>query len=286
MTITEIEPTTTGGQQSSLRVFKELQQGTEEWFYQRCGIVTASVVGQLVTSRQPTAIETDCPECGSLTAEPCIGKRSPAPLKTLHPARAAAARGMDRVISADHNSDTSRALTLHLAAERITGFVEPTFTSADMERGNLDEPYARGSYSEHYTAATEVGFMVRDFGTYRIGYSPDGLVGDDGLIEIKSRRQKIQLKTILAGEVPLENMAQIQTGLLVSGRDWLDYVSYSGGMPLYVKRVPPSPVWFNAIIEAVQTLEETVTKIIETYETSVKGMPLTDRIDHYEEMVF
>lgn len=286
MTATITEPRNQDGQQPNLRILKDLQQGTEEWLYERCGLVTASVVGQLVASRQPSAIEADCPECGAAVSDPCVGKRSPGPLKTLHPARAAAARGMDRVIAADSHSDTARALTMHLAAQRITGWVEPTFTSASTERGTLDEPYARDAYSEHYAPAVEVGFMVRDFGWGKIGYSPDGLVGDDGLIEIKSRNQKIQLRTILADEVPLENMAQVQCGLLVSGRDWLDYVSYSGGMPLYVKRVLPDPKWFAAILESVQTLETTVEEMIDTYEKAAKGRPLTDRIDHYLELEF
>ena len=65
-----------------------------------------------------------------------------------------------------------------------------------------------------------LGFMIRDDWGYRIGYSPDGLVGDDGLIEVKSRRPKKHLQTILANEVPAENIAQIQTGLLVSQRKW------------------------------------------------------------------
>jgi len=222
----------------SLQVFDELEQGTDEWLAARCGIITASVVGHLITA------------------------------KTIKPAA----------------NDTSRALIAHLTAERITGYVEPTHTSADMERGTLDEPYAREVYSEHYAEASEVGFMVREFDGIRIGYSPDGLVGDDGLIEIKSRRQKIQLKTILDDTVPLENMAQIQCGLLVSGRDWLDYVSYCGGMPLYVKRVYPDINWFTAIKDAVTAFEKTASQMLETYQAAIAGRPNTDRIDHFAEL--
>jgi hypothetical protein len=222
----------------SLRVFEDLEQGTDEWLAQRCGIVTASVVGQLITP------------------------------KTVKPAA----------------NDYSRALTMHLAAERITGYVEPMHMNADMERGTLDEPFARAAYSEHYAPAHEVGFMVRDDFGFRLGYSPDGLVGDDGLIEIKSRRQKKHLATMLADEVPLENMAQIQCGLLVSGRAWCDYVSYCGGMPLYVKRVLPDKKWHDAILEAVKTFEETVAQMIDNFELAAAGRPLTDRIDHYAEM--
>ena len=231
MTITTTEP--------GLAVFNDLEQGSDAWLAARCGIITASVVGQLITP------------------------------KTVKPA----------------TNDYSRALTMTLAAERITGHVEPIHPNADMERGTLDEPYARELYSDHYAPAVEVGFMVRDFG-YKIGYSPDGLVGDDGLIEIKSRRQKKHLATILADEVPLENMAQIQCGLLVSGREWLDYVSYSGGMPLYVKRVLPDLRWLSAIHEAVEAFEESAAQMVKNYGINTAGRPATKRINHYEEMRF
>jgi hypothetical protein len=184
------------------------------------------------------------------------------------------------------NNDTSRGLTASLAAERITGYTEPMRVSADMERGTLDEPYAREIYDEHYAPVTETGFMIRDDTGHKIGYSPDGLVGDDGLIEIKSRLQKVHLDTILADEVPLANMAQIQCGLLVSGREWCDYVSYCGGMPLYVKRVLPDTRWHEAITSAVAAFEATATEMIDAYLAAVDGRPPTKRIDHYEEMRF
>lgn len=184
------------------------------------------------------------------------------------------------------SNDISRGLTMSLVAERITGYTEPVFVSADMERGNFDEPIARDLYREHFAPVTEVGFMIRDDLGFPLGYSPDGLVGDDGLIEIKSRKQKIQLKTILEDTVPLENMAQIQAGLLVSGRDWCDYISYSGGMPLYVKRVLPDPKWFEAITDAAKVFEATAAAMIKTYAAAIDGKPIAPRIDHFEEMRF
>ncbi|MDQ0102321.1 hypothetical protein J2T10_001967 [Paenarthrobacter nicotinovorans] len=268
----------------TLHTYPELEQGSEEWLQARCGILTASVIGSLVSSRQPTALETDCPECGAEANGPCIGKRSPEPIKTLHPARAAAARELDRVITADVTSETALGLIMTLAAERITGFVEPTLQSRAMERGQLDEPYARDAYSQHHAKVTELGFMVREFDSFRIGYSPDGLVSDDGLIEIKSRTQKIQLRTVLADEVPGENMAQLQTGLLVSDRDWIDYASYCGGMKLWTKRVYPDPAWHAAIIEAANQTETIITNMVSDYLETTAGMPDTERIDHYPEM--
>lgn len=215
----------------TLKVYDDIEQGTDDWHALRRGIVTASTIGQLITP------------------------------KTVKVAA----------------NDTARSLTMHLTAERITGYTEPTYASADMERGKIDEPYARDVYSEHYAPAVEVGFMTNTFNGHTLGYSPDGVVGDDGLIEIKSRRQKQQLATVLADAVPLENMAQCQTGLLVTGRDWLDYVSFCGGMPLYVKRVYPDRRWFDAITGALELFEAEAERITATYMTRTNGAPLTER---------
>ena len=110
----------------------------------------------------------------------------------------------------------------------------------------------------------------------KLGYSPDGLVGEDGLIEIKSRRQKKHLQTIINDAVPPENMAQLQCGLLVSGREWIDYVSFCGGMPLYVKRVTPDEQWQDAILTAVEAFEEQVVPIVTDFERLTWGMHPTD----------
>ena len=222
----------------SLTVLHDIVQGTEEWHAARRGIVTASVVGQLITP------------------------------STLKPA----------------NNPIARGVTATLVAERITGFTEPTPMSADMWRGIDDEPRAREKYSEHHAPAIESGFMIRDEQGVRIGYSPDGLVGDDGLIEIKSRRAKKHLQTNLADEVPAENMAQIQCGLLVSGRAWCDYISYAGGMPLWVKRVHPDAKWHTAIVAAARQFEHTAEQMTAAYNTAVAGLPMTERVLE-EEMV-
>ena len=183
-------------------------------------------------------------------------------------------------------NDYSRGLTALLVSERITGWTEPVYGSFDMQRGNLDEPIARDLYSEHFAlnSVTESGFMVRDDWGFSIGYSPDGLVGDDGLIEIKSRAPKKHLATILAQEVPLENVAQCQTALLVSGRKWLDYISYCSGMPLFVIRVIPDIEWHNAILAAVGTFEQNAAEMINAYNKAIDGLPATDRIQHFAEM--
>ena len=128
--------------------------------------------------------------------------------------------------------------------------------------------------------------MLRVEDGWQLGYSPDGLVGTDGLIEIKSPRAKTHLNTILADEVPAFYMPQLQAGLLVSGRDWVDFVSYVGGMPLWVKRVLPDPRWFEAIVAAVTRFETTAAEMVAAYEQATKGLPQTERPTELERLLW
>ena len=261
----------------SLHVYNDLEQGSDAWLEARRGIVTASVVGQLITISGAPQTTVGCPECGAQAGDPCVSRarKEPAPIKTTHGSRVAPTDAPPVITPS--TSDTARALTALLVAERITGWVDPVYVSDDMMRGTLDEPIARAIYAEHYAPVNEVGFMVREEEWGRLGYSPDGLVGAEGLIEIKSRRAKKQLDTILRDEVPAENMAQIQAGLLVSGRAWCDYVSFCGGMPLYVKRVHPDRRWFEAIEGAVAAFEHAAVEMTDRYTNAIAGRPATER---------
>lgn len=175
-------------------------------------------------------------------------------------------------------NDVSRGVTTTLVAERITGWTEDTAVTADMWRGIDSEPIARDVYSEQYQTARETGFMRRDEDGWTLGYSPDGLVGDDGLIEIKAPRAKTHLRTVIEDEVPSHYMPQLQAGLLVSGRAWIDFVSYVGGMPLYVKRVLPDPEWRGAIILAAIQFETTAAEMAAAYTQATEGLPATERV--------
>ena len=154
------------------------------------------------------------------------------------------------------SNDKERAHMFEILGQRITGYTEPHYISDDMLRGHEDEIESRIRYAEHFAPVTECGFVTNDDHGVVIGYSPDGLVGDDGLIECKSRRQKYQIETILADEVPAEYLLQCQTGLLVTGRKWLDFVSYCGGLPMFVKRVWPCQEIQHAIIAAASAFEQ------------------------------
>lgn len=156
------------------------------------------------------------------------------------------------------NNDKTRAHIYELLAQRITGYVEPSYISDDMLRGWDDEIEAVRLYSEKFGEAQKCGFVTNDQWGFKIGYSPDALVGSNGLLECKSRRAKFQVQTISDNTMPDDFMLQVQTGLLVTGREWLDFISYSGGLPMIVLRVHPIPEVQEAIIEAAIQFEATI----------------------------
>ena len=264
----------------TLHIFADVEQGTDEWHTLRRGVLTASTVGKLISVGSPDALAVGCPTCKAETASPCISKthKTPTPIKTFHPARSNAAGDLPPVYTVS-TDDTAAALTALLVAERITDHTEDTPMTSDMWRGVESEPYARDIYSGHYQQAVECGFMLREEDGWRLGYSPDGLVGDDGLIEIKAPRAKTHVRTVLTDDVPTQYMAQLQGGLLVSGRKWCDFVSFNGGMHMYVKRVCPDPAWQGAIIAAATRFEKTAAEMVAAYEQATQDMPATERID-------
>lgn len=263
----------------TLQTFADVEQRSEEWYKQRRGIVTASVVGSLLSIGRLSAIDYACPKCGAAAKGDCLSLRdSTKTVQSMHPERTAYARSQPSpLIIEPARNDTARDLTAKLAAERISGITEETFTSDDMWRGIECEPLAREKYSECFAPVTQTGFMVRDDWGFRLGYSPDGLVGDDGLCEIKSPRAKNHVKTVLSDGVPMEYMAQLQTGLLVSGREWIDFISYSGGMKMWRKRVYRQPKWFEAIVAAVRLFEENAAEMMRLYDEATEGLPMTER---------
>lgn len=275
----------------SLHVIEGLVQGTEEWFAARRGMVTASVVGKLLTVTAPGALEYACPECDAVPIESCISlsRKSPSVIKVPHSGRAKVAAdnaATAKPIIKVADNDTSRAVTLTLVAERLSGFTDPSYVNDDMMRGILHEPVARDRYAEHNKVEVrQVGFMVRDDLGGQLGASPDGLVSTDGGIEVKCPRAKEHIRTIIADEVPVQYMPQVQACLLVSGREWWDFVSFCAGLPMYTKRVYPDPVWQNAITDAARAFEKRADRIVDDYLTKSAGLPATERIADDLEMV-
>lgn len=181
------------------------------------------------------------------------------------------------------DNDTSRSLAETLVAERLTGHVEYVHPTPAMVRGTLDEPFARDAYAEHYGAVREVGFYRLEADQYVAGYSPDGVTESGGLLEIKSRSPRIHIRTILEDRVPPVNFPQLQMGLFITGKPWIDYLSWSGGMAIWVKRVYPEQPWFDSIHEALMALEDDADRLIDQYKRNTRGAPIAPRIDHNAE---
>ncbi len=159
------------------------------------------------------------------------------------------------------SNDKERAHLYELLAQRITRYVEPHYISDDMLRGKEDELWARALYAEKYAPVEEVGFITNDRWGFTLGYSPDGqVIGQPGGIECKSRRQKFQIETVcnnvVEGTIPADFVIQIQTGLLVSEWEWIDFISYSGGLPMATIRVYPIPAVQDAIVQAAGAFEQ------------------------------
>lgn len=213
-----------------IKYHDDLIQGSDEWHAARCGLLTASEFGLVLT---PT-------------------------LKIA-------------------NNDKTRQHAWELAAQRITNYVEPTYIGEAMLRGHVDEMEARNLYSQNYAPVQEVGFVTNDKWGFTLGCSPDGLVGDDGMIECKSRIQKYQIKTIVehyeSGAIPAEYVLQIQGQMLVTGRKWCDFISYSGGLPMWVIRVEANPEIQDKIIEAASSFEARVNEIVADYHAAIEAEP-------------
>ena len=140
-----------------------------------------------------------------------------------------------------------------LIAERLTGEPYEGFTNAAMAWGTATEPQARAAYAwKHDTDVAEVGFIEHPNITMS-GASPDGLVGDDGLIEIKCPNTSTHIETLLSVKVPAKYITQMMWQMACTGRMWCDFVSYDPRLPenmqMFVQRVPRD----GALISEMET---------------------------------
>jgi hypothetical protein len=213
-----------------LKFHPDLIQGSEEWHKARCGLLTASEFGLILT---PT-------------------------LKIASNAK-------------------ERLHLWELAAQRISDYVEPTYISDSMLRGHDDEIEARNLYAKHFAPVIETGFVTNSKWGFTLGCSPDGLVGEDGGIECKSRNQKYQVQTICewyeSGGIPADFILQVQGEMLVCERQWWDFISYSGGLPMAVIRVHPNLEVQNAILDAASKFEARINEVIADYRAACADEP-------------
>lgn len=175
-------------------------------------------------------------------------------------------------VLAKKDSATRADYLTDLVLERLTGTQQEFYQNEAMQWGTDTEPQARMAYeAETGNLVDELGFI--DHPTIaNFGCSPDGVIGESGLIEIKCPNSKTHLSTLLSGKAPTKYIPQMQTQMAVMNRQWCDFVSFDPRLPeelqLFVIRV-------NRDDEYIAKLEEEVTaflKEVESTVTKLKGL--------------
>jgi putative phage-type endonuclease len=161
-----------------------------------------------------------------------------------------------------------------LIAERLTGTVAPSFTNAAMIHGTETEPEARRAYEFFVDRdVQQVGFVPHPE-IEMCGASPDGLVGDDGLLELKCPNTATHIETLLSGVIPDKYVKQMMFQMACTGRQWCDFASYDNRLPermrLFVQRVHRDAAVIGEIEQAVRDflseIEITVASLEAKYE--------------------
>lgn len=168
-----------------------------------------------------------------------------------------------------------------LVAERLTGTVAESYTSAAMQWGIDHEAEARSTYEFFTNASVEDASFVLHPTIAETGASPDGFVGEDGLVEIKAPQTATHIDTLLGGTVPAKYVTQIQWQLSCTGRQWADFVSFDPRMPatmsMFIKRVHRDDDLIRDLEAEVATflneLRSTVDRLRAKYEPSTDELP-------------
>lgn len=177
-----------------------------------------------------------------------------------HAARAGipTASGFSQIL-AKGQGKTRAAYMRRLAAEIITGEPLESFSSPAMERGHALEDEARQLYAfMHDAEPTKVGFIRNG----RKGCSPDALIGDKAMLEIKTQRGDLLIETILKDEFPTTHTAQVQGQLWISEREHCDLMVYWPGMPPFIRRAYRDEKFITELSIAVSAFNEELDALV------------------------
>ena len=138
-----------------------------------------------------------------------------------------------------------------LVVERLTNTQAESFTNAAMQWGTDQEPFARAAYEVQQNVLVDETGLVDHPTIEMAGASPDGLVGEDGLVEIKCPNTATHIDTLLNQTVPAKYITQMQFQMACTGRQWCDFVSFDPRMPqkaqIFIKRVPRDDAFIKEI---------------------------------------
>ena len=176
------------------------------------------------------------------------------------------ASNFDRIVDIKGNVSKQREKYLYqLAGERITKTTEEPYQSDAMKRGKKTEDEARKFYEiVKGKKVNQVGLCVTE-GRFIYGASPDGVIGKEGLIEIKCPSISTHVSYLIKGVFPLDYFQQLQGQLLVTGRNWVDFISYYPAVKPLIVRVKPDKRFLlilkNELENFCAELEKLVKKI-------------------------
>lgn len=232
-----------------IEYYFDLIQHTDPWLKARAGVITASVMKNLISKK------TD--------------------------------KKTGEVTWSVPDTEKSKAYLYQLASERMYPDLIDNFQNYKMDRGVKDETEAFNIYSGKYDQLRTCGFITNDDHGVRLGYSPDGLTAhhEDGQIEAKSRDPKFQIETLFTDEMPDDYTIQVQTGLIVSQRKWCDFISYCGGAVMYVTRIEPDLVIQEAIILAAKQAETQIQQIVAHCQDNIKKYGFVPTIKRVEDIL-
>lgn len=159
-----------------------------------------------------------------------------------------------------------------MMAETYSTSEKERFESEDTDRGNELEPLARSMYElENGVEVSQVGFIKSDEFT---GVSPDGLVGDDGLIEIKCPNDAKYFKMLINGEKEIDSkyIWQCQMQMLVTERKWNDLVFYNPNFKksMIIFRLYPDAEKFNELRIGLEKGKQLINELVLKYESNIR----------------
>lgn len=195
--------------------------------------------------------------------------------------KATASRIADIVARTKSGYSASRAnYAAQLVAERLTGTVAESFTSAAMQHGTDTEPMARSAY-QFYTDAdvAQTGFVLHP-SIADAGASPDGLVGEVGLVEIKCPNTATHIDTLLNGKVPAKYVAQMMWQMACTGRQWCDFASFDPRLPeamrLFVLRIERDETMISELEQEVAAFLSEVRATVESLKSKYDPEPVDE----------
>jgi len=157
-------------------------------------------------------------------------------------------------------SKTRKSYLHRLAAEILTGKPLESYANQAMQRGHEMEPEARNFYSFlRDVEPQQVGFIRNDVA----GCSPDSLIGDSGVLEIKTQRGDLLIETLMKDRFPPEHKSQVQGQLWITQREWCDLVVYWPGLPTFITREFRDEKYISDLAAAVDQFNAELAEIVE-----------------------